>query len=184
MAMYDWDTMDWEQTSVSRFEGFSETGTILEGVVHDYSPDTGAVDSQQNVCGYIRIKDRFNDDEIVQANMVNIVLKNAIASSAPRKGDAIRIIFTGEGEAKQGQSAPKYYDVFMVRDPSVGGISDEAFSNRFKNSLEGQKMRLGDEIVYGTLCHVSQKEDVKEALTDIFLDRKKMPKRSLKSYSI
>ena len=168
MAPYDWDTMDWEQTSVSRFEGFSEAGTILEGVVHDYSPETGAVDSQQNVCGYIRIKDRFNDDEIVQANMVNIVLKNAIASSAPRKGDAIRIIFTGEGEAKQGQSPPKYYDVFMVRDASVGGISDEAFSTRLRNSLEGQRKRLGDEIVDGTLCHVAQKEEVKEALVEGF----------------
>ena len=148
MAPYDWDTMDWEQTSVSRFEGFSEAGTILEGVVHDYSPDTGAVDSQQNVCGYIR-KSRI-------ASMTTRLFKPTWSILSSRTLSLLRLLgretlfalFSPEKEKpRQGQSPPKYYDVFMVRDPSVGGISDEAFSNRLKNSLEGQRKRLGDEIV-------------------------------------
>lgn len=42
-------------------------------------------------------------------------LQRALATHRPATGDAIAIVYTGDGEAKPGKSAPKLFDVVVKR---------------------------------------------------------------------
>jgi hypothetical protein len=42
-------------------------------------------------------------------------LQRALASNRPATGDRISIVYTGDGEAKPGKSAPKMFDVAVKR---------------------------------------------------------------------
>ena len=53
-------------------------------------------------------------------------LQRALSAQRPATGDSIAIIYTGDGEAKPGKSAPKLFDVHVKRGDETGGAAAAA----------------------------------------------------------
>jgi hypothetical protein len=89
---------------------FNEPGDSIAGIVRDVRiatmPDGTRLPS-------LEIEDTNGTTWSVLAGPVG--LQRALATHRPATGDTIAIVFTGNGEAKPGKSAPKLFDVVVKR---------------------------------------------------------------------
>ena len=107
------DTIDWaEFASPSDYPDefkFETPGDSIVGLILKVE----AVDTRYGRKPVLRVRTDDNAERTVWAS--NVDLQARLADLRPAGGDRIAIVYTGLGEAKPGQNAPKLYDVQLVK---------------------------------------------------------------------
>lgn len=109
MTTIDWGEFQGSSGDWQKFR-FEAAGDSIAGEITELRIAT-MPDGTRMPALTIRIED--GSEWSLLASQVN--LQRALATHRPATGDTIAIVYTGDGEAKAGKSAPKLFDVVVKR---------------------------------------------------------------------
>jgi hypothetical protein len=101
---------------------FEDVGDQVIGVIKDIREGRTF---NGDPCPELVLEDDEGDERTVTAGQVR--LKAALAEKRPQKGDRVRIVYSGVGEAKPGKAPPKEFTVDVKQGPHE--VQQEAVAN-------------------------------------------------------
>jgi len=105
---FNWD--EFKQTG--EWIAFNEVGDQTVGIIKTIRQ---GADFNGNPCPELILEDDSGEERTLTAGQV--LLKAALAEKAPQEGDRIRIVYTGQSEARPGKAPAKVFQVDVKRGP-------------------------------------------------------------------